>query len=433
MERKVVKDQLTYLRDMEIGDALESDEMEVNGKTYSFSWYDVIASTDQYNAKNFMMMPDVHRKMAQDMNEGVVTYYQHNIYERPLGMTRNAKVYGKKVRTELGIQENLEDVKSNDIISRIDTGVLKETSLGFMGGRMISDITGNEMKRWFLGYYDPETGHDLGQKIKLDGKEVIVTGKLDNKDGTFYTRELSVVKQGADPGAKFLDNLSDEFLSQDFNAEYIQTISELNDYDFDLLCQKLSFDPEQEPTRKRSAIPVNIDLDKDKEDNMSTPNDNEILKQSAEDAVKEVEKLTQELADANAELESRPTQEELDAVIEERDEAKSKLAELESEVNGASQLADVGKEALRLKRETALRAWATYHGVEEGSDEWNFQEDKLRKNNDIESLGDFASNYRELQNSKRSGGRKSESTLGRTVNKRKTLKTSGQNSVYARQ
>ena len=414
------------MKSVGLGDALGSEELNVDGKTYSFSWYQAIVSTNLLNSHGFSIMPSAHSSIASQMDKGVKTYYRHQVSERPLGMTRNARVYAKKVRGEMGIQENLQDVNSNDIISRIDTGVLNEASISFIGGKMMCDLCDTQMRRWLFGYYC-QNEHDLGYKIKQNGKEVLVTGKLYDDDNTLELREVSVVDTGSDPGTSVKQQLQEIFEGQELTEGYLKATSLLNNFSFDEMCNTLSFNPSSSRPERKSFVP-GADLQNSKRDNtMAKPEDKDILEESAADAMKEVERLTTENDELTEELETRPTQEDYDAISEELEQTKLKLKELEDQ--GTDKLVEIGQEALRLARRSALTAYCSYHGYEEGSDEWNFQEDKLSKNMDMTALRDSASHYRALKNSKRAGGRKSEGTFVAEGKNSTSTDWSGNNSV----
>ena len=411
---------------MELSDALGDLEVEVDGTTYTFSRYEVIASTNSYNSKSFRIMSDVHSVMAIQMDAGVQAYYNHNTYnERPIGKTSNARVYGKKVKGEVQIQQGLEDVGSDDLNARVATGILKETSIGFMGGRMKCDICGETMRRWMFGYYD-KNDHDLGYMALIDGENVLITGSLDNKDDSFQLLEVSIVDRGADPGAKIIKQLEESLSGMELDTTYLKTLAEINNFGYSALATGLNFNDNKSTSRRNSIVVPNKYKTSPKEDlKVATPNDKSLQSQATEDALKEIERLTKENEDLQKQLDEGYTQEDIDTLESEIEALKKEV----SEAAGNEKLAKVGKQALSIARNAALRSYAAYHDLSEGSTGWNLQEDKLSKIFDIDELNDQASHYRGLRRSKHTGGRQSNSSEGEHSSPKP--KYSGSNSVYA--
>lgn len=165
-----------------------------------FAVYSAVMAKGGENLNNVIISDYVLRRMPNAVKSGDVnTYVNHNTSDLPMGDVLSAQYKDNQVIGDFNILRDIEG--TNDLIRRIDMGVVSDVSPGFRDVEVTCNVPGCGERMLFYG--GCRNNHFLGDTIKVEGKDFKVTGTM--VKGTF--KELSVVGSGAIPGVEiFAEN-----------------------------------------------------------------------------------------------------------------------------------------------------------------------------------------------------------------------------------
>ena len=316
-----------------------------------FHYYNGTIQTMSLNQRHFFRCSlETLRSIQEQANSGVDILAGHSFYKPALGRSVSATLYDKKVNSTFFVLANVEDVKSNDHIKRLDAGVTRELSTSFSftdETKLISDIDGSEMEQkhdWFYVWYEDDEGNILGSKLK-DGTRVTAELK-----GPVNLHEFSLVGKGADPGTeikkKIKENLKNglfdegilEFYAESFNLEYSSFVNSLG-YEGNIILDLGGKTPVQNAELLQKE---NQRLEKELEDitaeRDTLKTENETLKESAtEHTDADFLKLSNEKKELETKLEMALSEADPEAITAlEYTELETEKTELETKLNAAN-------------------------------------------------------------------------------------------------
>ena len=345
--------------------------------------YDI--STTSLNSQFFRMSRGTLDSVARQANEGVPVLKNHNNFtEDPSGYTLSAKRVGNKVQAELYIQPDLENPNTNDMIARMDAGTMRSGSISFLGGDFYSDIDGAKFKLksdgWFYSFVS-ESGHRLGQELD-DG--TIVTAQV---KGEVTLREFSIAWKGADPGSKQVKKLHAEFGNEPIDTGVLHALAEINGFDVNQFCLQLGFDNHK--SVKSFSFPTNPQPEPKGESKMANDADIQQLQKQIKDLSDERDTLKTENAELETQLEQASNSDDEVRLLREKvTELEQTIETKDAEVARVQTLAQQGEKALRLAKDTAKRSLFTKLGLNP-ADDHSSNYLYVRECNNIEEMTDI--------------------------------------------
>lgn len=157
--------------------------------------------TDSYGTHQ---MPSSLENFAEDLSTGVAFLASHAWQTLPMGHSLRGQMVRKKgdkpQRTWGDFftvpDLNLNGINTNDFIRGTETGIIRDVSKGFYGGRWVCDICGNDYRRYGSG--EGRCPHFLLEEYEVDGRGMVVC-TVGVEDA--HISEVSAVYDGAVPGA----------------------------------------------------------------------------------------------------------------------------------------------------------------------------------------------------------------------------------------
>lgn len=161
-------------------------------------------SVDAYFSR---MMPSSLKNYAADADAGVAFQNSHNCRELSLGRSLAGRFVGgqgngaARVEAAFFTIPNLQisGLSTNEFIRGVRSGVTKDVSIGFYGGRSVCSICKGDMWDWMSGtcVHWPGEEYDIhDDRGKVVGREVAIEQIEDAR-----LSEVSAVYDGATPGA----------------------------------------------------------------------------------------------------------------------------------------------------------------------------------------------------------------------------------------
>ena len=157
-------------------------------------------SNDQVDSYYTRMLPSTLQNFANDASAGVSFLNSHRHNELPLGKSINGQLDITEGRQRVladfytipGL--NLNGIMTDDFISGVKSGIVKDTSVGFTSGQMWCDVCKMDYRSW-------DCPHVAGMKYDIQGGgQVTATVGVDNA----RLAEVSAVFDGATPDATIL-------------------------------------------------------------------------------------------------------------------------------------------------------------------------------------------------------------------------------------
>ena len=157
--------------------------------------------------------------------------YRHSTYIDPIGHSLSARRKGSEALVDFVVIKDVKSPDTNDILHKMQNGILDSLSTGTIGGRLKCDLDGSffkvESDGWFSYKWVCSEGHVMGRRTS-EGKDVTA---LLTHSAQYPIRllEYSVCPTGANPDAKLLEDINRQFLSGDIDAGEIELMAALND------------------------------------------------------------------------------------------------------------------------------------------------------------------------------------------------------------
>jgi hypothetical protein len=164
-------------------------------------------SNDRLDDYFTRMMGSSLRNYALDAEEGRAFQLSHNRAEVPWGYSVGGRYHAgqrtgvKKVNADFytipGLGSQAGSMRSDDLIARIRSGLLRDVSIGFKGGRYICSIDGADMRiaSWAECSHMPGMTYDVGEGKQKQA--VLCWAGIEDA----VLREVSGAYDGATPGA----------------------------------------------------------------------------------------------------------------------------------------------------------------------------------------------------------------------------------------
>ena len=304
--------ELRYINNLKVGDKIDENAELV--------LFEGIATTDSLNSYFYRMHSSSLRNMKDDAAKepGQPVYINHETYrELNAGRTCGASLYNKKVKMEWSILRGLTDIGSDDVIKRLENGVVTDLSVGHYDAKYMCDECGSEMN---LGWYMPmdENGHYPGMVIKKNGKDHTITAEAHNA----RLRELSVVGMGADPDAKIIGKLKQELSDGEINGKGIAFLSEFYNLNHSNFFNELGYNGY---VPKLYSIPPLQSYKGSDKPRGNLMNDKNLLEKANEDLQAANEALQQENEEFKTQIADLPTHEELEALQRENAQLQDQM------------------------------------------------------------------------------------------------------------
>lgn len=392
-----------------------------------FQFYEGVISSTKLNSKYFRWSKQTLSSIVRQANEGTAVYPLHDTYrEFPIGKSASSRMANEQALTKFGIQKDLKMGSNNntdDLIKRMNSGVVDALSTGTIGGNFTCDLDGTkfEFKSDGLFFYSRQCkeGHRLGQTVRMNGKDQTVTATV---KGEVNLYEFSVVGSGAVPDAKVIRKLQEMLDANELEENDIVYISDINGFNLSSICDSLgvspSFDPPiigtEEPTGDPQPEPYRI---RNKGDNMSL----ELVTQERDRLSARVEDLETELQEKETELAKYEGNDKDYETLEEEFNAKQvELSEKEEELKEAKVMSDIGKKAIsdaRKEYKAASISEAEAYGTPLTEDELDDLDKDLLLNNDYEMMRNSTKKMLQRARKERSERKGRQSTPGHDTDK----------------
>lgn len=164
-------------------------------------------SIDSYSSR---MMPSSLKNYAADAEAGVAFQNSHIRQELPLGGSLAGRFVGGQGNGASRVEAafftipdlQLTGLATNEFIRGVRSGVIKDVSIGFWGGRSVCSICKSDMWDWMNGtcVHWPGEEYDIHDNNgKVTGREIAIEQIEDA-----HLAEVSAVYDGATPGAVIL-------------------------------------------------------------------------------------------------------------------------------------------------------------------------------------------------------------------------------------
>jgi len=373
-------------------------------------------ATGSMNTKAFHLSEDVRRQMAEQAND-LPVFLNHNTYNTfPSGRSYKSYLSEGDAVSEFYLDD---DEANKLVLDRIDSGTIRDLSLGGLGGDFFCDLCGEEMEAkadWFWVSYEDKNGHRLGRTYNIEGEKKMATAEL---RGQFNLKEFSVVGMGADPNAKLLSQLQQELGSGTILMEDLPFIAESCNIRLANFCTTLGVDmaniptlggPPPEPTKRIF-------------DMAAGSTDVKVLQQANEDLQKRITSLTTELATSNQKVADYEVR--IPVLEQQAQEAVNLKADAEKNKTQQAELEKAAENYKAYKASAIRQAMINYRnwkGLSESqaADDIGHQmkQKELEAMESIESIVSVGSSYLGLTHDKNAGGKKSTDTppMGDTTN-----------------
>ncbi|MYF53658.1 MAG: hypothetical protein F4039_08990 [Gammaproteobacteria bacterium] len=376
--------------------------IKVGDDEYYIRNYEWIISNDKVDSHYTYMDPETTLpNFARNASEGVPIQPNHDYRVMQLGLSTKGTFDAEtnEVLAEGYIQEDLTDVNSNDIISRLDTRTAKWVSVGFRGDEVCS-FDGSPM-HWFWG--DCEHGHVIGDKIMIDkdGKETSDPDKMVRTE-TIYSKvvdgellEFSPVWRGSTPGAELIGEVRSLFRDGKIDKPLERNLS--RKFGMDVRSLLIGKDKPNrsisKPIKRRHRMSV---------ENMVPQEDYDEVSQALDAALAE-----------NLELKKNPTREEFDSKIDEMTaqiaDSEKELTEVRSKLKENEDTLEEIPLAITSLRKDALDAFADAAGLShyerDSNEEYQSFKESIESTDSIVRLINKRRHY-ETRNKAVNGGRK---------------------------
>ena len=167
---------------------------DTEASTDEFAVFQAIIATGEFNSNYIYLDEKTLQNIARASNrdtagDDIPIFPNHNRYDFQIGTMLTGKYLKSKKRVE-GTFNIIRDDETNILINRMNNRVVRDVSPTVMGP-IECDLCGDGSKMYRYG--GCKEGHYLGDMLKIDGKDRLVTGTFKNAK----LIEVSVVAKGA--------------------------------------------------------------------------------------------------------------------------------------------------------------------------------------------------------------------------------------------
>lgn len=336
-----------------LDDMMTDFNLEQDASDDNFAVYKATIATKEFNNNYLYLDEQTMNNIAKASNrdtagKDIPIFPNHNRYDFQMGTMLTGKYIKSRNRVE-GTFNIIRDPQTEVLINRINNRVVRGVSPTIKGDAFC-DIDGEKMYR----YGGSKSGYYLGETVKIDGKERIVTATFKNAQ----LIEVSVVSMQAFPGATIFSE--NQALLQQALAEGV-----IDDKALDMI--EYSFSLDLSGVNRTHSIPPNPKPNGGKPVSKPTDADTQLLQDQVTDLTQQVtdkDKQITAFSEQVTELEKRPTVEEFQAKETALTEANQKLIETQGKLGTAEATVaeyDAGVEHIRTK---AIEFYAKVRGVE---------------------------------------------------------------------
>jgi hypothetical protein len=187
--------------------ALDASILDDEGAPFFFR---AEISSGRLDAYNTVMMPSTLRNFAQDAEAGTPFQNSHNTRQLPIGRSLAGRYVGAqgngvaRVEAEFFTVTGLRmgDVDTDHLIRAMRSGIVRDVSVGFFGGRTVCSICGGDMLTDVACTHVPGLTYDTRdpQTGRPTGTKAVAMGHIEGA----HLAEVSAVFRGATPGAAVL-------------------------------------------------------------------------------------------------------------------------------------------------------------------------------------------------------------------------------------
>ena len=310
--------------------------------------YQAVIATQEPNVNNVMLDEQTCRNVAAECNRetagnDVPIHRIHNMREFQIGVMLTA-MYEAEMKRTTGTFNISKDADTEILRTRMRLGIVRD-----MSPKLIGKIDCNVCDERMFAYGCCVNDHWLGETIKVEGKEITVTGTY--KDA--HVIEVSVVPRGAFPGATLFSE-NEELLIEAvkegaLNEKAIHTIAQTYSMDMDKFVIPTPISLPQPQPQPQGGPPV------------ATPTDAEVqlLHDEISDLKDEIEKKDQQAKEKEDKVKK-----DFAAIENERDEKNSTVIELQGKLGTTEATVAEHEACIKHVRDKAIEFYAKVRGVE---------------------------------------------------------------------
>ena len=330
---------------------------DTEASTDEFAVFQAVIATADFNSNFIYLDEKTLQNIASASNrdtagDDIPIFPNHNRYDFQIGTMLTGRYLKSRKRVE-GTFNIIRDDETNILINRMNNRVVRDVSPTVMGP-IECDLCGDGSKMYRYG--GCKEGHYLGDMLKIDGKDRLVTGTF--KDAKLI--EVSVVAKGA---------FSDTVIFSENKELLEQALSEgiIDEKALDMIEYSFSVDlgiknskpeplpPEPEFQPKPEGVPP-----------MSKPTDADIQLMHDENAdlKQQVADKDAKIVDFQAQLNALPTVEQYEKHQNDLAEANRNLIEKDAKLAESDTIVSEYQACVQHVREKAIEFYAKTRGVE---------------------------------------------------------------------
>ena len=324
---------------------------ETDASDDEFAVFRAVIATAEYNPNYIYLDEKTLQNIARESNRDtagndIPIYPNHNRYDFQIGTMLSATYLKSKKRVE-GTFNIIRDAETEILINRMNNRVVRDVS-PTVRGPLFCDIDDEPMYQ----YGASKSGYYLGETVRIDGKERIVTATF--KDA--HLVEVSVVSQGAFPGATVFSE-NKELLEQAYAEGIIDDKAlDMIEYSFsvDLGIGKSKPTPTPPQPEPKGVPPMPKPTDAD----------TQLLQDQITDLTTDVAAKDKQIASFQEQIKGMVTAETHQTVENKLNEANAKVIEKESELGKSAAVVTEYQACVQHVRDQAIEFYAKIRGVE---------------------------------------------------------------------
>ena len=313
--------------------------------------YRAVIATQEPNVNNVMLDDQTLRNIAAECNRetagnDVPIHRMHNTRDFQIGVMLTA-MYEENMARTTGTFNISKDGDTEILRTRMSLGIVRD-----MSPKLIGKIDCNVCDERMFAYGCCVNDHWLGETIKVEGKDIVVTGTYQDA----HVIEVSVVPKGAFPGAVLFSE-NEELLIEAvkegaLNEKAIHTIAETYSIEMDKF--PIPKTPIRSPEPEGGPKPVSKPTDADVQ----------LLNDQISDLTKKSDTQEAKLNTQQEKMKSMVSQTDFAAVEQEREEKNSEIIELQGQLGTTEATVSEHEACTKHVRDKAIAFYAKVRGVE---------------------------------------------------------------------